>query len=79
MGWYAIHDSAGDISALIVGPAEAPAVSVGLDPGRFITEIEAPKADVVLDTENLEAEQYLIEMVKSSRVATGGVGRLEPK
>jgi hypothetical protein len=79
MSWYAIHDSAGDVSALVVGPVEAPAVSVGLGPGQFVTEIEAPRADVVLDTENLEAEQYLIEMVKSSRVAAGGIGRLEPR
>lgn len=79
MRWHAIHDSAGDISALIAGPDEAPPVSVGLGPGQLITEIEAPKAGVALDTESDAAEQYLINLVKGSRIQVGSVARLEPK
>jgi len=79
MRWHAIHDSAGEIDALVAGPEEAPPVSVGLRPGQFISAIEAPMSDVSLDTGNAESEQHLIDLANRSRVTVDGVARLEPK
>lgn len=62
---FAIHNTSGDIDAVVTSSAGAPPVAAS-DPGQFVTEIELPRG--VFDLESPEGEQRAAEALKGYRI-----------
>ena len=62
----AIHDTAGNISTLVVSPADARRVGVQLEPWQYMHEVEVP--DLVLDGDDARIHARLNEVIENFRV-----------
>jgi hypothetical protein len=51
----AVHDTAGNISMLIVSPADAALVYPRLEPGEYTHEVEVPEVALDMDDEQLHS------------------------
>lgn len=62
----AIHDTAGNISTLVVSPADARRAGVDLEPWQYMHEVDVP--DLVLDADDAQIHARLNEVIANFRV-----------
>jgi hypothetical protein len=62
----AIHDAAGNISVLVVSPADAQPAGMKLEPWEYMHEIEVP--DLALDANDAQIHVRLNEVIENFRV-----------
>jgi hypothetical protein len=78
MRFTAIHDSQGNISALVVPPPNSPPPQLETRPGQRMTEVEAPEVTIDLGSPRLNEE--LSDLIQNHRVESQSVeGRLTRK
>jgi hypothetical protein len=66
MRFTAIHDSQGNISALVVSAPDSPPPQLETNPGQRIKEVEAP--EVALDLGGPRINEDLSDLMQTSRV-----------
>jgi hypothetical protein len=78
MSIFAIHAPGGELTALVVGPAEeATPVGVVSLPGHLVTAVEAP--DIPHDLDDEASQRRVLEVLRRSRVDVGPPVRLVPR
>lgn len=72
---FAIHTPGGELTALVIGPAEeaTPTGVISL-PGHLVTAVEAP--DVPHDLQDEANQRRVLEVLRRARVDVGRPGRL---
>ena len=78
MQFTVLHDSQGDISALVACPPDSPPAQIEAKPGQRMTEVEAPEGTVDLDSPRLN--EHLADLMQNYRVEVQSAkGRLTTK
>ena len=73
-----VHDSRGNISALVASSPDAPPAQIEMKPGQLMTEVEAPEETLSPDSPQLN--ERLSDLMQNNRVDVQGVkGRLTAK
>jgi hypothetical protein len=73
-----VHDSRGNISALVASSPDAPPAQLEMKPGQLMTEVEAPEETLSPDSPQLN--ERLSDLMQNNRVEVQGVkGRLTAK
>ncbi len=73
-----VHDSRGNISALVASSPDAPPAQMEMKPGQLMTEVEVPEETLSPDSPQLN--ERLSDLMQNNRVEVQGVkGRLTAK
>ena len=73
-----VHDSRGNISALVASSPDAPPAQMEIKPGQLMSEVEAPEETLSLDSPQLN--ERLSDLMQNNRVDVQDVkGRLTAK
>jgi hypothetical protein len=67
----AVHDSRGNISALVASSPDAPPAQMEMKPGQRMTEVEVPEETLSID--NAQLNERLSELMQNNRVDVEGV------
>jgi hypothetical protein len=73
-----VHDSRGNIAALVASSPDAPPAQMEMKPGQLMTEVEVPEETLSPDSPQLN--ERLSDLMQNNRVDVQGVkGRLTAK
>jgi hypothetical protein len=73
-----VHDSRGNIVALVASSPDAPPAQMEMKPGQLMTEVEVPEETLSPDSPQLN--ERLSDLMQNNRVEVQGVkGRLTAK
>ena len=66
MRFTAIHDSQGNVAALVVSPPDSPPAQLQTQPGQSMTEVEAP--EVTIDLAGPRLNEDLSDLMQNHQV-----------